>query len=74
MNDFLRMLMCNQMDDQLYCNGISYPAFALGGYHLVGYDLTTSLDGGSQSIANPTVRVGNYPFFPFVNNCYLIIN
>ena len=60
MNDYLRLLQVNQMNDQLYTNGIPYSAFTLGGFHIVGYDLTSALDGGSQSLSNPTVRVGKF--------------
>jgi len=69
MNDYLRLLQVNQMDDQLYTNGISYTAFTQGGYHIVGYDMSTSLDGGSQSLVTPSVRVGNIYFFISKTNC-----
>lgn len=45
------------MLDGLYSNGIQYEEF-LNGSHIVGFDLTTSGDGGSTAFVNPNVRIG----------------
>jgi len=47
----------NQMVNTLYTNGISYEMFRHG-YHIVAYDLTTGLDGGTEAFSSPSVRVG----------------
>ena len=46
------------MADSLNSNNISYEGF-LDGYHILGYDLTTSGDAGGTPFVNPNVRVGD---------------
>ena len=57
MHDFLRLYQSNQMVNTLYTSGISYEMFRHG-YHIVAYDLTTGLDGGTEAFSSPSVRVG----------------
>ncbi len=57
MHDFLRLFQTDQQLNTLYTSGITYEMFRHG-YHIVSYDLTSSLDGGTEEFTSPSVRVG----------------
>jgi len=57
-NDFLRLFATNQQLGTLFSAPISYQDF-IGGYHIVGFDLSSTGDGGCDAFVSPRVRLGN---------------
>ena len=62
MQDFLRLYQTNQQLNSLFTSGISYEEFKHG-FHIAAYDLTTSMDGGTEAFTSPAIRVGKTLFF-----------
>jgi len=55
--DFVRTFLTNQQFGTLFSSSISLHEYE-SGFHIVGYDLSSSLDGGCDAFVSPRVRIG----------------